>query len=89
MYDFPMSARDEKMAPNIPSVENVAIYSTKVIACKASGRCEEGTISVRTPLLAGAEPDARGSRNPTEHRLELGIKPIRPLTHLSKCANFA
>ena len=65
MYDFPTSASVENITPNMPSVENVATYSTRVIACRAMGRCEEGTISVRTPLLAGAEPDARGNRNPT------------------------
>jgi len=64
-YDFPISAKDEKMNPNSPIVVRVAEYSTRVIACSASALRFEGTISVRTPLLAGADPDASGSKKPT------------------------
>jgi hypothetical protein len=53
------------MNPNNPIVVRVAEYSTKVMACRASAFRLGGTISVSTPLLAGADPDASGSKEPT------------------------
>lgn len=52
------------MNPKSPSVDSMAKFSTSVIACSASARFEDGHISVMTPLLAGAEPEASGSKQP-------------------------
>jgi hypothetical protein len=59
---FPISARELKTKPNRPSVARRAIFSTRVIALRASARWEDGHISVITPLAAGAEPEPKGRR---------------------------
>jgi hypothetical protein len=47
-------------------VEIMAKFSTKVMACRASARSDGELISVIMPLLAGAEPEANGSRKPAK-----------------------
>lgn len=61
-YAFPASASAAKTKPNKPAVDSLAMFSTRVIAFRASVRCEEGIISVMTPFAAGAEPEPKGRR---------------------------
>lgn len=55
------------MNPNKPRVDSMAMFSTRVIACSASARSDGAHISVMTPLLAGADPDARGNNTPADN----------------------
>jgi hypothetical protein len=44
------------------------MFSTSVKAFRASALLEAGHISVMTPLAAGAEPEAKGSRKAAPRR---------------------
>lgn len=48
------------MAPKSETVVTVAVSSIRETADKASGLCSAVTISITTPLDAGAVPEARG-----------------------------
>jgi len=39
------------------------MFSTSVMAFKASVRCERGHMDVMQPFAAGAEPEPKGRRN--------------------------
>lgn len=50
------------MMPKRPWVINMAELSTRVMAAIASWRWRGGQSSVITPLAAGADPEAKGSK---------------------------
>jgi len=60
------------MNPNKPRVDSRAKFSTRVMALRASVRCDDGHMDVMTPLAAGADPEPKGRRNEAAYRLELG-----------------
>ena len=61
---WPISEKAAYIRPKSPCVSSVAELSTRVMPLSASRREWAGVISVITPLAAGADPDANGSRNP-------------------------
>jgi hypothetical protein len=63
-YAFPILENAVNMAPKSPRVEIMAKFSTRVMACSASARSAGELNSVIMPLLAGAEPEANGSKKP-------------------------